>query len=178
VGLGYKAAITPFHFWAPDAYDGAPTSVAAYVSVVPKVGAIFGLAQSVRDLPDSVVDWRLLVALLAALSMTYGNLAALVQSNVVRLLAYSSIAQAGYILMGVIAVGRSTLAMPSLVVFSAAYAAMNLGAFAVVARAGVDLDSFAGFGRTAKWSGAAMVIVLLSLVGVPPLAGFVGKLLL
>src|SRR5207302_4365282 len=178
VGLGYKAAITPFHFWAPDAYDGAPTSVAAYVSVVPKVGAIFGLAQSVRDLPDSVVDWRLLVALLAALSMTYGNLAALVQSNVVRLLAYSSIAQAGYFLLGVVAVGRTPLAIQALVVFSAAYAAMNLGAFAIVLRVGRDLAAYSGYGRLAPLGAAELVIVLLSLVGVPPLAGFFGKLLL
>ena len=178
VGLGYKAAITPFHFWAPDAYDGAPTSVAAYVSVVPKVGAIFGLAQSVRDLPDSVVDWRLLVALLAALSMTYGNLAALVQSNVVRLLAYSSIAQAGYFLLGVVAVGRTPLATQALIVFAAAYAAMNLGAFAIVLRVGRDLAAFSGYGRLAPVGGAWLVIFLLSLVGVPPLAGFFGKLLL
>jgi len=178
VGLGYKAAITPFHFWAPDAYDGAPTSAAAYVSVVPKVGAIFGLAQSVRDLPDSVVDWRLLVALLAALSMTYGNLAALVQSNVVRLLAYSSIAQAGYFLLGVVAVGRTPLATQALIVFAAAYAAMNLGAFAIVLRVGRDLAAFSGYGRLAPVGGAWLVIFLLSLVGVPPLAGFFGKLLL
>ena len=178
VGLGYKAAITPFHFWAPDAYDGAPASVAAYVSVVPKVGAIFGLAQSVRDLPDSVVDWRLLVALLAALSMTYGNLAALVQSNVVRLLAYSSIAQAGYFLLGVVAVGRTPLATQALIVFAAAYAAMNLGAFAIVLRVGRDLAAFSGYGRLAPVGGAWLVIFLLSLVGVPPLAGFFGKLLL
>ena len=103
VGLGYKAAIAPFHFWAPDAYDGAPVSVAAYLSVVPKVGALLGLAQVARTLPAAQLDWRLLMGLLAVLSMTYGNLAALVQTNVVRLLAYSSIAQAGYLLLGVLA---------------------------------------------------------------------------
>jgi NADH-quinone oxidoreductase subunit N len=178
VGLGYKAAVAPFHFWAPDAYDGAPISVAAYLSVVPKIGAVFGLAQVARDLPTGLPDWRLIVALLAALSMTYGNLTALVQTRVVRLLAYSSIAQAGYLLLGVVALGRTNLDMPSLVVFGAAYAAMNVGAFAVVARVGADLESFAGFGRASGWSGAALVIFLLSLVGAPPLAGFVGKLLL
>ncbi len=119
VGLGYKAAIAPFHFWAPDAYDGAPVSVAAFLSVVPKVGAIFGLAQVARDLPPET-GWPLAVAALAVLSMTYGNLAALVQENVVRLLAYSSIAQAGYFLLGVAALERSGLALPSLVVFAAA----------------------------------------------------------
>ncbi len=178
VGLGYKAAVTPFHFWAPDAYDGAPVSVAAFLSVVPKVGAIFALAQVARDLPASATGWPLVVAALAVLSMTYGNLAALVQENVVRLLAYSSIAQSGYFLLGVVAVGESGLALPSLVVFAAAYAAMNLGAFAIVARAGKNLREFVGLGRANPAAGVAMVIFLISLVGIPPLGGFVGKFLL
>ncbi len=177
VGLGYKAAITPFHFWAPDAYDGGPVSVAAFLSVVPKAGAIFALAQVVRDLPRST-GWPFAVAALAAVSMTYGNLAALAQTNVIRLLAYSSIAQSGYFLLGVVAVGRGELALSSLVVFAAAYVAMNLGAFAVVALVGRDLGAFTGLGRSAPWVGAAMTVFLLSLVGVPPLGGFVGKLLL
>lgn len=178
VGLGYKAAIAPFHFWAPDAYDGAPVSVAAFLSVVPKVGAIFGLAQVVRDLPPGAAGWPLIVAALAALSMTYGNLAALVQENVVRLLAYSSIAQSGYFLLGVVAVGQGGLALQSLIVFAAAYAAMNLGAFAVVLQVGRNLGKFTGLGRAAPAAGAAMVVFLISLVGIPPLGGFVGKLLL
>jgi len=178
VGLGYKAAIVPFHFWAPDAYDGGPVAVAAYLSIVPKVGAIFGLAQVMADLPAQLSVWRIVVALLAVVSMTYGNLAALPQENVVRLLAYSSIAQAGYFLLGVVALGHGTLAVQSLVVFAAAYAAMNLGAFAVVLRTGRDLAGFGGLGRQAPWTGGAMVIFLLSLVGVPPLAGFAGKVLL
>ncbi len=178
VGLGYKAAIAPFHFWAPDAYDGGPVAVAAFLSIVPKVGAIFALAQVVRDLPSEAAGWPLVVAGLAALSMTYGNLAALVQDNVVRLLAYSSIAQSGYFLLGVAAVGEGRLALRSLVVFAAAYAAMNLGAFAVVALVGRYLRDFAGIGRSAPLAGAAMVIFLISLVGVPPLGGFFGKLLL
>ena len=177
VGLGYKASVAPFHFWAPDAYDGAPISIAAFLSIVPKVGAIFGLAQVVRELPTDTA-WPLVVAALAVLSMTYGNLAALVQENVVRLLAYSSIAQAGYFLLGVVAFGRGDLALPSLVVFAVAYAAMNLGAFAVVALAGKSLRDFAGLGRSRPAAGAAMVVFLISLVGIPPLAGFIGKLLL
>jgi NADH-quinone oxidoreductase subunit N len=177
VGLGYKASIAPFHFWAPDAYDGAPVSVAAFLSVVPKVGAIFALVQVVRDLPVETL-WVPAVAALAVLSMTYGNLAALVQDNVVRLLAYSSIAQAGYFLLGVVAFGRSELALPSLAVFAAAYAAMNVGAFAIAAGYGRSLNELAGLGRYAPWAGAAMVIFLISLVGIPPLVGFAGKLLL
>ncbi len=177
VGLGYKASVAPFHFWAPDAYDGGPLAIAAFLSIVPKVGAIFALAQVVRALPEST-GWPLAVAVLAVLSMTYGNLAALVQENVVRLLAYSSIAQSGYFLLGVAAFGRSDLALSSLVVFAAAYAAMNLGAFAVVALAGRNLRDFTGIGRSAPLAGAAMVVFLVSLVGIPPVAGFFGKFLL
>ena len=178
VGLGYKAGLAPFHFWAPDAYDGGPLVVAAYLSVVPKIGAIFGLAQIARDLPPGLVNWELGLAAIATLSMTYGNLAALPQTNVVRLLAYSSIAQSGYLLLGVVAIGGSDLALNALIVFAAAYAAMNIGMFAVVSGAGSDLASYQGLGRTFPWVGIAAVVFLLSLVGLPPLAGFVGKLLL
>ncbi|OYV75039.1 MAG: oxidoreductase [Chromatiales bacterium 21-64-14] len=177
VGLGYKASLVPFHFWAPDAYDGAPVSVAAFLSVVPKIGAIFALAQVVRDLPVSS-NWPLVIAALSVLTMTYGNLAALVQQNVVRLLAYSSIAQSGYFLLGVVAMGGHPLAQRALVVFAVAYVAMNIGAFAVVLRTGRTLDDFTGLGRRRVVTGVAMVVFLLSLVGIPPLGGFVGKFLL
>jgi len=176
-GLGYKASLVPFHFWAPDAYDGAPISVAAYMSVVPKIGAIFALAQVVRDLPVST-GWPQVIAMVSVLTMTYGYLAALVQENVVRLLAYSSIAQAGYFLLGIVAVGVSPLAFESLIVFAAAYAAMNLGAFAIVLCAGRNLGAFEGIGRKNVAMAIAMVVFLLSLVGIPPFAGFVGKFLL
>jgi NADH-quinone oxidoreductase subunit N len=177
VGLGYKASLVPFHFWAPDAYEGAPLSIAAYLSVVPKVGALFALAQVVRDMPPES-GWTAVIAGLAVLSMTYGYLAALVQDNVIRLLAYSSIAQSGYFLLGILAVGSSELALPSIILFAAAYAAMNLGAFAVAAATGRTLSDFGGLGRARPLMGIAMVIFLLSLVGIPPLAGFVGKFLL
>ncbi len=177
IGLGYKASLVPFHFWAPDAYEGAPLSIAAYLSVVPKIGAIMAFAQIVRDIP-MVTAWSLIIAVVAVLTMTYGYLAALVQNNVVRLLAYSSIAQAGYFLLGVVAVGASPLALKSLIVFAAAYAAMNLGAFAVVMQVGRTLETFYGIGRKNPALGVAMVVFLLSLAGIPPLAGFVGKFLL
>lgn len=176
-GLGYKASLAPFHFWAPDAYEGAPISVAAYLSVVPKIGAIFALAQVARDLPTTT-GWPLVIAFVAVLTMSWGYLAALVQENVVRLLAYSSIAQAGYFLLGIVAVGASPLALSSLIVFSAAYAAMNIGAFAIVQSTGRTLDAFTGMGRTKPVAGVAMTVFLMSLVGIPPLAGFAGKFLL
>ncbi len=177
VGLGYKASLVPFHFWAPDAYDGAPVSVAAYMSVVTKLAAIFALAQVVADLPVAT-GWQWAVAVLAALSMTYGYLTALVQNNLVRLLAYSSIAQSGYFLLGILAMGNSGLATDSLVIFGAAYAAMNIGAFAIVLLAGRDLDRIRGLGRSSVMLGVAMVVFLLSLAGIPPLFGFFGKALL
>ena len=110
--------------------------------------------------------------------MTYGYLAALVQDNVIRLLAHSSIAQSGYFLLGIVAVGSSKLALTSVILFAAAYAAMNLGAFAVTAATGRVLDAFRGLGRAKPVTAIAMVVFLLSLVGIPPLAGFVGKFLL
>ena len=177
IGLGYKASLVPFHFWAPDAYEGAPISIAAYLSVVPKIAAILAFAQIVRDMPIST-GWPLIIAVVAVLTMTYGYLAALVQKNVVRLLAYSSVAQAGYFLLGIVAVGASSLTLQSLIIFSAAYAAMNLGAFAVVMLIGRTLDNFKGAGYKTPLLGIAMVVFLLSLVGIPPLAGFVGKFLL
>lgn len=178
VGLGFKAGLTPFHFWVPDAYDGGPLAVAAYLSVVPKVGAVFALAEVARNLPPDIANWRIGIAGLAVASMVYGNLAALPQTNVVRLLAYSSIAQSGYLIFGIAALGRSDLAVRSLVVFAAAYAAMNIGMFSVIAVVGRSLDDFTGVGRARPWLGGAAVIFLLSLVGIPPLAGFIGKFLL
>ena len=177
VGLGYKAALVPFHFWAPDAYDGAPVSIAAYLSVITKAAAFFAFAQVLRDLPRDA-GWPLALALISAVTMTYGYLAALVQTNLVRLIAYSSVAQSGYFLMGVVALGVSPLALPGIIVFAAAYVAMNLGAFAVVMIAGRDLEDMQGFGRRRPMAGMAMVIFLLSLTGIPPLFGFVGKVYL
>jgi len=177
VGLGYKSAMVPFHFWAPDAYDGAPVSVAAYLSVITKLAAIFAFAQVLRDLPAGS-GWPLVIALISAVTMTYGYLAALVQTNLVRLIAYSSVAQSGYFLLGIVALGVSPLAIPGIVVLGAAYVAMNLGAFAIVMLAGRSLDDIRGFGRRRPAAGIAMVIFLLSLTGIPPLFGFVGKVYL
>jgi proton-translocating NADH-quinone oxidoreductase chain N len=182
VGLGYKAALVPFHFWTPDAYEGAPLAVAAYLSVLPKLAGLVALARVLAlALPHDTAGWSTAVAVLAAATMTLGNLAALPQHNVVRLLAYSSIAQSGYLLMGVAALERSDQGLPALVYYAVAYAAMNLGAFAVVAavqreRRSVDLDAFRGLGRAHPWWTVVLIVSFLSLLGLPPLAGFVGKL--
>lgn len=177
IGMGYKAALVPFHFWAPDAYQGAPVSVAAYMSVVTKIAAIFALAQALQFLPVQT-GWPWAIAAISALTMTYGYLAALVQSNLPRLIAYSSVAQSGYFLLAIMGVGAGTLAIDGLVVFGAAYAAMNIGAFAVILLAGRDMEAIKGLGRRAPMLGVAMVVFLLSLAGIPPLFGFFGKALL
>ena len=182
VGLGYKAALVPFHFWTPDTYEGAPLPVAAYLSVIPKVAALVALARVLpMVLPDGAAGWPTAMAVIAAVTMTLGNVAALPQRDVVRLLAYSSIAQSGYLLMGVAALDGSDLALPALVYYAIAYAAMNLAAFGVVLavqreRRSVDIGAFAGLGRAHPWWTAALAVSLLSLFGLPPLAGFVGKL--
>lgn len=178
IGIGYAGSLVPFHFWTPDAFEAAPVSIAAYLSVVPKVGAIFALAQVARELPVEVLDWQLLLAVIAVLSMTFGNVVALWQDNVVRLLAYSTIVQAGYFLLGVVAIQQSTLAVNSLIIFGIAYAVMNIGAFTIVQSRGTTLNDFNGLAKQKPWQAAAMTIFLLSLVGVPPLTGFAGKFLL
>lgn len=178
VGIGYAASLFPFHFWTPDAFEAAPVSIAAYLSVIPKIGAIYALAQVTRQLPVELFNWPLILGIITVLSMTFGNVVALWQNNVIRLLAYSTIAQAGYFLLGVIGIYHGTLALNSLVVFGIAYAIMNTGAFAIVQIQGTMLEDFKGVGKTAAWQAVAMTMFLLSLVGVPPLVGFAGKFLL
>jgi proton-translocating NADH-quinone oxidoreductase chain N len=182
VGLGFKASLVPFHFWAPDAYEGAPTSVAAFLSVIPKAAALVALARVLPEaLPDSMLGWPTLIGLIAAASMVVGTVAMFPQRNAVRLLAYSSISQSGFMLIGVAALAASDEAVPALVYYLAAYAVTNLAAFAVVAAVeretgSVELEAFRGLGRRHPWWTAGLVLALLSLLGVPPLAGFVGKL--
>jgi proton-translocating NADH-quinone oxidoreductase chain N len=181
-GLAYKASLVPLHFWTPDTYDGAPLPVAAYLSVISKLAGLAALARVLPlALPDGLLGWPTAIAVIAAVTMTLGNIAMFPQRNVVRLLAYSSIAQSGYLLMGVAALHGSEEGLPSLLFYAAAYAAANLAAFAVVLavmreRRSVDIGAFAGLGRAHPWWTAALVLALLSLVGLPPLAGFVGKL--
>jgi NADH-quinone oxidoreductase subunit N len=182
LGLGYKAALVPFHFWTPDVYAGAPLPVAAYLSVLPKIAGLVAMARVLPlVLPDDAAGWSTAIAVIAAATMTLGNLAALWQRDVVRLLAYSSIAQSGYLLMGVAALSASDQGLSALVYYAMAYAATNLTAFAVVLavqrdRGSVDIGAFAGLGRSHPWWTAALILALLSLLGLPPLSGFVGKL--
>jgi NADH-quinone oxidoreductase subunit N len=182
-GVAFKIAAVPFHYWTPDAYQGSPTPVTGYLSVGPKVGAFaLILRLFVVALYPLREDWLPVVIVLALLTMTLGNLVALTQTNVKRMLAYSSIAHTGYMLVGLAAyaAGREE-GLQGLLYYGAAYSAMNLGAFAVIAalqkRAGVtsNLETFAGLGRREPWLGVLMTLFLLSLTGIPPTAGFFAK---
>ena len=182
-GVAFKIAAVPFHYWTPDAYQGSPTPVTGYLSVGPKIGAFALILRLFVEALGPVSDWWLPVMIvLAATTMTLGNLVALTQDNVKRMLAYSSIAHTGYMLVGLAAfAGGRIEGLQGLLYYGAAYAFMNLGAFAVVAalqkRTGVtsSLDTFAGLSRREPLLAALMTLFLLSLTGIPPLAGFFAK---
>ena len=182
-GVAFKMAAVPFHYWTPDAYQGSPTPVTAYLSVGPKIGAFaIALRLFVGALGPLKADWLPVVIVLAALTMTLGNLVAITQDNVKRMLAYSSIAHTGYILVGLAAyAGGQQTGLSAILFYGAAYTFMNMGAFAVVTalqrRPGVSsqISTFAGLGRRDPWLGALMTLFLLSLTGIPPLAGFWAK---
>ncbi|MEQ8200063.1 MAG: NADH-quinone oxidoreductase subunit N [Syntrophomonadaceae bacterium] len=178
-GLGFKISAVPFHMWTPDIYQGAPTPVTAYLSVASKAAGFAVLARIFLSVfPAASLDWHPLLAVMAALTIIIGNLTALPQTNVKRMLAYSSIAQAGYILVGLVA--ANTYGLKGLLFYAMLYVFSNVGAFAVTAAVEVeagnaDLESFSGLSRRAPMPAAVLTICLLSLAGIPPLAGFAGK---
>jgi NADH-quinone oxidoreductase subunit N len=173
-GLVFKAGAVPGHFWVPDVTEGTLPAVGATVTTIPKIGAVVAIYRFVTVLP---LNWPLMVAVLAAATMTLGNLAAFFQRDVRRLLAYSTISQVGYLLMAV-AAARASLALPSLLLYLAAYAVTNLGAFAVVCALpqARTLDDYAGLRGHRPWLAACLVVCLLGLVGTPPTGVFAGKL--
>lgn len=197
IGFAYKMATIPMHFWAPDVYEGAPTPVTAFLSVISKAAGFaialrfFGsLAGSTGSLEPGAmavqlweqVDWRLILIVVSIATMTFGNLAALWQTNLKRLMAYSSIAHAGYLMMGLTLLGTATpySGAQTIGFYLVAYVVMNFGAFAVVILIenrldSVDVEDYAGLGRRAPFLAAALTIFLFSLIGVPPTAGFMGK---
>jgi NADH-quinone oxidoreductase subunit N len=177
VGLGFKVGAAPFHSWTPDVYEGAPAPIVGLMSTAPKAAAFAVLLRVVFVINVHAIFWVIWVA--AALSMTLGNVSALVQNNVKRLLAYSSIAHAGYLLVAFAA--APGLGISAAMFYTAAYAAMNLGAFAVVshfANAGeryVTLEDYEGLGRSSPLLAATLTIFLLSLIGIPMTGGFFAK---
>jgi NADH-quinone oxidoreductase subunit N len=182
VGLGFKAAIVPFHQWTPDAYEGAPTPVTAFMSVGPKAAAFAGIIRLVGvGLAPLVVDWAIVFALLAALTMTFGNVVAIAQTSVKRMLAYSSIAHTGYILAGVAAAGAGASAWAGVLFYAFAYGIMNIGAFATLltldteGTRGATLEEMNGLSRRAPLIAVSFALLLFSLTGLPPTVGFFAK---
>jgi NADH-quinone oxidoreductase subunit N len=183
VALGFKVSAVPFHFWAPDVYQGAPTSVTVLMAVGIKAAAVAGFARlfivALASLHD---DWAMVVWWLAVLTMTVGNVVAIAQSNVKRMLAYSSIAHAGYLLAAIVA--GTPRGGGAVLFYLLAYTFMNVGAFAVVislgrkGEANEQFEDYAGLASRQPLIAAAMVLFMLSLTGIPPLVGFVGKLYL
>jgi NADH-quinone oxidoreductase subunit N len=179
VGLGFKVSLVPFHFWAPDVYEGSPTPVAGFLSTASKAA---GFAVVVRlfltAFPGFAPSWTTVFAVLSAISMTVGNLLALPQTNIKRLLAYSSIAHAGYALIGVVAF--SPLGAASVVFYLTAYIATNLLAFGIVMAFSrvtglYDIKDYAGMSRRNPGLALMMLAAFLSLAGMPPFGGFVAK---
>ena len=184
VGLGFKAALAPFHQWAPDVYTGAPTQVTTFMSVVVKVAAFAGLLRITSEILPGVAPWlTTALAVSVALTLLVGNLSALMQRGVKRMLAYSAVAHAGYLGLALLAGGDQGFTAAAW--YLSAYALMNVGAFAVLGLVegpgggpgSDDLSRFAGLGSRRPWLALAMTLFLLSLAGIPPLAGFPAKLL-
>ena len=180
VGLLFKISAVPFHMWAPDAYEGAPTTVTAFLSVASKAASVAFLVRIFHDTLSSARDsWIPLLSVVAVLTLTLGNLAAINQTNIKRLLAYSSISHAGYMLLGLIA--GNERGIQGIAVYVMVYTFMNLGAFVVVVAMrrkniiGEDLDDLAGLAHKSPGYAVLMLIFLLSLAGIPPTAGFLGK---
>jgi NADH-quinone oxidoreductase subunit N len=187
-GFGFKIAVVPLHMWVPDVYEGAPTPVTAYLSVASKSAGfaiILRIFYSTFSLPHNLsLDWGLVLAVLAAISMTAGNVIAIQQENIKRMLGYSSIAQAGYVLVGMAAVAFSPLAVTdsqsAVLFFLAAYSLTNLGAFIAIIAISQKINSdrindFAGMGKRSPLMALALTLCLVSLIGLPPAAGFMAK---
>lgn len=195
-GFGYKISAVPFHYWAPDVYEGAPVTITAYLAVASKAAGFAVLVRffkvafidtGVLALPSGAwaslggVDWVTVVAILSVLTMTVGNLIAIWQSNLKRLLAYSSIAHAGYMLMGVVVLNNEGLA--AILIYFVVYLFMNLGAFYVVMliaekTGSEDIEDYKGLGARTPFLALALAVFLISLTGIPPTGGFIGKLYL
>jgi len=186
-GVSFKIALVPFHQWSPDAYEGAPTPVTAFLSVGPKLAGFAVLARLLMSaFPGTAFSatWVGMLTALAVLTMVVGNVVALSQDNIKRMMAYSSIAQAGFMLVGLAAwagpTGAGVEALGAVLVYLLAFVFTNLGAFAVViavddALGSSHIDAYAGLMRRAPFLAAALAVFFLSLVGIPPLAGFIGK---
>ncbi|MGD2155437.1 MAG: NADH-quinone oxidoreductase subunit N [Anaerolineales bacterium] len=181
VGFGFKVSVVPFHFWAPDVYEGAPTPVAGFLSTASKAAGFAVLLRIlINSFPSVSGNWSLILAIVATVTMTLGNALALAQQNIKRLLAYSSIAHAGYALIGVVT--ASSFGASSTVFYLIAYLVTNLAAFGIVATfwrvsGSDDVSAYDSMSRRAPWLALAMLVAFLSLAGMPPFGGFIAKVL-
>jgi NADH-quinone oxidoreductase subunit N len=188
VGFSFKLAAVPFHMWTPDVYQGAPTSVTAFMAVAAKAASFAAFMRVfVEGLGGLKADWSLLFLLIALVTLVLGNVVAIVQTNIKRMLAYSSIAHAGYALIGFVAAGRavgpsgSTPGLASVMIYLALYSFMTLGAFAVIGmlrkgeREGEEIEDFTGLAKRQPFAAFLMLVFMVSLAGIPPTAGFIGK---
>jgi NADH-quinone oxidoreductase subunit N len=181
-GFGFKIAAVPFHMWAPDTYEGAPTPVTAFLSVASKAAGFAVLMRVLLvALPGLFFDWTWLLAFISVITMTLGNLVAIVQKDMKRMLAYSSIAQAGYVLIGIVAMGKDLFGAEAALLYILGYLFTNLGLFLAViaverATGSTAIADYAGLGRRAPFLALVMVAFFLSLMGFPSTAGFMGKL--
>ncbi|MBW2519305.1 MAG: NADH-quinone oxidoreductase subunit N [Deltaproteobacteria bacterium] len=180
IGFLFKIAVVPFHMWTPDVYEGAPTPITAFMSAGPKAAAFASFLRIMEYCFFSLKpEWTAMLWVLAVLTMVVGNVIAITQTNIKRMLAYSSIAHAGYALVGMVAANE--IGYSGILFYMLAYAFMNIGAFAVLVLAGkkgednLTLEGFSGFGYKRPFLGVAMTIFLFSLMGLPPTAGFAGK---
>ncbi len=179
-GFGFKVAAVPFHMWAPDVYEGAPTSITAFMSVGPKAAAFAAILRVfIEALGPVSTSWETILALVAVLTMATGSIFALIQTNIKRMLAYSSIAHAGYALLGVVAGGRDGIS--SVMLYMLTYTLMNMGIFGTIILMrkgdfrGENIHDYTGLSKSNKLAALLMLIFLFSLAGIPPTAGFVGK---
>ncbi len=179
-GFGFKIAGVPFHMWAPDAYEGAPTPITGFMSVAVKAAAFAALLRVfIEGLSTVQADWQLVVALVSVASLVVGNVVAIAQSNIKRMLAYSSVGHAGYALLGLVA--GTAEGVSGVMFYMLTYTFMNLGAFGVVitmrkgSQMGENIEDYAGLAKTNRALALAMLIFLFSLAGIPPTAGFVAK---
>jgi NADH-quinone oxidoreductase subunit N len=182
VGLGFKVSIVPFHFWAPDVYEGSPTPVAGFLSTASKAAGFAVVARLfLVAFPGFSIDWTALLAILSAVTMTVGNLLALPQHNVKRLLAYSSISHAGYAMIGIVAASR--LGIASVAFYMLAYIVTNLAAFGIAmavdrVTGSDEYDAYRGLSRRSPWLALIMLAAFLSLAGMPPFGGFIAKVVI
>jgi NADH-quinone oxidoreductase subunit N len=179
IGFAFKVALVPFHMWSPDVYQGAPTPITGFLCTAPKAagfGALINLF--ITAFPEVYPLWKNLFWILAALSMTVGNISALVQTNVKRMLAFSSISHAGYILIGALVLNSNGIS--AVLFYFAVYSAMNLGAFSIITivekdEKGMEFRDYRGLAAKYPWLALSMAIFMVSLAGFPPTAGFIGK---